>query len=108
MRYIKKILSVFVSIDKLFLITSELLMVFAFSSFFDAILAGFQRREKILCFHCEESMRKDNALMAVFNGASHPVCCHGCLAVLQTIERNGLIQQYLAARAKPLEPASSS
>ncbi len=33
--------------------------------------------------------------MATFNGASYPVCCHGCLAVLKTIERNGLTQQYL-------------
>ena len=70
-------------------------MAFAFSSLFLAITTSLQPRERIPCFHCNEQMRKEKALMATFNGTSYPVCCHGCLAVLKTIERNGLTQQYL-------------
>jgi Putative metal-binding domain of cation transport ATPase len=74
-------------------------MAFIFPSFLDTIIVSFQAREKIHCFHCDEKMRKDNALIAVFNGASHPVCCHGCVAVLQAIENNGMALQYLHAKS---------
>ncbi|WP_295751136.1 heavy metal translocating P-type ATPase metal-binding domain-containing protein [Undibacterium sp.] len=74
-------------------------MAFAFSTLVNAISATLQPQEKILCFHCNDKMRKKNALMASFNGASHPVCCHGCLAVLNTIVSNGLTEQYLQAKA---------
>jgi hypothetical protein len=70
-------------------------MSLRFSSFFDVILGRFSAHEKIHCFHCDEKMRKEHALLAVFNGNPEPVCCHGCLAVLQTIERNGMTKQYL-------------
>jgi hypothetical protein len=73
-------------------------MAFAFSSLINAISAALQPQEKILCFHCNDKMRKKNALMASFNGASHPVCCHGCWAVLNTIVSNGLTEQYLQAK----------
>jgi adenosylmethionine-8-amino-7-oxononanoate aminotransferase len=74
-------------------------MAFAFSSVLNAISLALQPQEKILCFHCNDKMRKKNALMVAFNGASHPVCCHGCLAVLKTIESSGLTEQYLQAKA---------
>lgn len=74
-------------------------MASAFSSVFNAISAALQPQEKILCFHCDDKMRKKNALMVVFNGASYPVCCHGCLAVLKTIESSGLTAQYLQGKA---------
>lgn len=74
-------------------------MSFIFPSFISAIFASFQAREKIDCYHCDERMRKDNALFVNFNGCVHPVCCHGCLAVLQTIERNGMTAQYLQVKA---------
>jgi hypothetical protein len=73
-------------------------MAFVFSSLVNAISAALQPQEKILCFHCNDKMRKKNALMACFNGASHPVCCHGCLAVLNTIVSNGLTEQYLQTK----------
>ncbi|QJQ04844.1 hypothetical protein EJG51_002105 [Undibacterium piscinae] len=82
-------------------------MAFAFPSFFHAVSSFFQAQEKIPCFHCDEKMKKNNALMAVFNGESHPVCCHGCLAVLQTIERNGLVSQYLLTKVPASESAGS-
>ena len=82
-------------------------MALHFSLIFDVISAAFQAREKINCFHCDEKMRKDNALIAVFNGARYPVCCHGCLAVLQTIENNDMTMQYLATKS-PLPMADSS
>ncbi|MCH8621665.1 heavy metal translocating P-type ATPase metal-binding domain-containing protein [Undibacterium sp. TS12] len=44
-------------------------------------------------------MRKANALTARFNGGLHPVCCHGCLAVLHAVERNKLVDEYLQNKA---------
>lgn len=96
---IKKIATILVTIEILLLCARKTSMDLNFSSIFDAISICFQTREKINCFHCDEKMRKENALLVVFNGGSHPVCCHGCLAVLQTIERNGLTMQYLQAKS---------
>ena len=30
-------------------------------------------------------------------------CCHGCYAVMQTVLREGLLEQYLAAKDKAIE-----
>ncbi|MFZ6748253.1 heavy metal translocating P-type ATPase metal-binding domain-containing protein [Undibacterium sp. Ren11W] len=90
----------FVNMRKfLFSSRHKISMAFAFSSLVNAISIALQPQEKILCFHCNDKMRKKNALMATFNGANYPVCCHGCLAVLKTIERNGLTEQYLHTKA---------
>lgn len=70
------------------------------STIFDAIFSSFQASEKIHCFHCDEKMKKHKALLTVFNGNSTPVCCHGCVAVLQLIERNGMTMQYLHAKTE--------
>lgn len=35
----------------------------------------------------------------MFNGNAQAVCCHGCLAVLQVVERNGMTQQYLQEKS---------
>jgi hypothetical protein len=74
-------------------------MAFISSSILDAIFLSFQASEKINCFHCGEKMKKHKALVTIFNGNSYPVCCHGCLAVLQLIERNGMTTQYLQAKS---------
>jgi hypothetical protein len=54
--------------------------------------------EKCACYHCGESMRKAGAIIASFNGYDYPVCCHGCLAVLNAIQKNGLIDDYLRSK----------
>ncbi|MES2049397.1 MAG: heavy metal translocating P-type ATPase metal-binding domain-containing protein [Pseudomonadota bacterium] len=69
-------------------------------SIFDAFFSSFQTSEKINCFHCDEKMKKHKALFTEFNGKSCPVCCHGCAAVLQVIERNGMTKQYLQAKSE--------
>ena len=73
-------------------------MAFIFPRFVDSIFSCFQTSEKINCFHCNERMKKQNALFVNFNGSSQPVCCHGCLVILQFIERSGMTQQYLQAK----------
>ena len=74
-------------------------MAFISSTIFNVIFSSFQVSEKINCFHCDEKMKKHKALFTVFNGNSYPVCCHGCVAVLQVIERNGMTKQYLQAKS---------
>ena len=81
-------------------------MAFAFSSLLDAIYPARNVGEKIDCYHCGEKMRKMKALTVKFNGLTYPVCCHGCLAVLRTVEQNGLTAQYLQAKVE--QPASGS
>ena len=73
-------------------------MAFISSHFFATVFSNFQKSEKIDCFHCHEKMKKHRALFTMFNGNLYPVCCHGCLAVLQVIERNGMTQQYMEAK----------
>lgn len=36
-----------------------------------------------------------NMLTTRFNGMVQPVCCHGCLAVLRTVEQNNLVDEYM-------------
>ncbi|MBC3874498.1 heavy metal translocating P-type ATPase metal-binding domain-containing protein [Undibacterium sp. LX15W] len=43
-------------------------------------------------------MRKEGALKATFQQVQQPVCCYGCLAVLNAIQQNGLIDDYLQAK----------
>ncbi|MFZ6726082.1 heavy metal translocating P-type ATPase metal-binding domain-containing protein [Undibacterium sp. MH2W] len=61
------------------------------------------RVEKIACYHCDEKMRQTKALYVKFNGQQRAVCCHGCMAILQTIERNDMIEDYLAARSMQID-----
>jgi len=74
------------------------MMQIALSQFYVNHLSRLFKREKCLCFHCGESMRKEGALTAMFQRESRAVCCHGCLAVLNTIEKNGLTEEYLRAK----------
>jgi hypothetical protein len=76
-------------------------MHLAVSQFCDVHFPRFSRflkREKCACFHCGESMRKEHALMATFQQQQYPVCCHGCLAVLNAIEKNNLVDDYLRSK----------
>lgn len=81
-------------------------MAFALSSLLGVIYPARNAGEKIDCYHCGEKMRKLRALTVKFNGALYPVCCHGCLAILKTVERNGLTAQYLQAKLDERESAS--
>lgn len=56
------------------------------------------RGETCQCYHCGETMRVKNALHIDVLGQAQPMCCHGCYAVVQTIVRDGLLDQYLAAK----------
>lgn len=53
---------------------------------------------KLYCFHCQEVMSVRQVVTVRFDGAERQVCCHGCAAVLATVQENGLSQQYWAAR----------
>lgn len=74
-------------------------MAFVFSSFFETKFFAFKASEKIDCFHCGEKMRKSNALTASFDGLMQPVCCHGCRAILRTVEQNKLVAEYMKNKA---------
>lgn len=47
------------------------------------------------CFHCHEEMSAEEAILVSFAGSQYQVCCHGCQAVLQTIEANKMVDAYL-------------
>ncbi|MFZ6640413.1 heavy metal translocating P-type ATPase metal-binding domain-containing protein [Undibacterium sp. TC4M20W] len=73
-------------------------MAFVFSSLFETLLFTFKDGEKTDCFHCGQKMRKSNALTAHFDGRTQSVCCHGCLAVLRTVEHNNLVDEYMKSK----------
>lgn len=57
------------------------------------------RGERCLCFHCGEQMRVKNALGIDVNGTRQPMCCHGCLAIVHTVIRNELLDEYMSNKA---------
>ncbi|QAU34089.1 heavy metal translocating P-type ATPase metal-binding domain-containing protein [Janthinobacterium sp. 17J80-10] len=50
--------------------------------------------EKLPCFHCGDLVRRRRAVHAQFDGAERLLCCHGCAAILKTVEQMGMVQQY--------------
>lgn len=46
------------------------------------------------CFHCGLPVPDEISLFVDYQGAAQPVCCHGCLAVAQTILDYGLDDYY--------------
>jgi hypothetical protein len=56
------------------------------------------RAARLRCFHCDESMSQAQSVAQLFDGSERQVCCHGCAAVLDTVQQNGLVAQYWAAR----------
>ncbi len=50
---------------------------------------------KIACFHCGELVRQKRVVQVVFDGVSRDVCCHGCAAILSTVEQMGQTEQYM-------------
>ena len=68
-------------------------MLKIFSRYADQ-LRSYWLAEKVPCFHCGDSVRKSGAVTAHFDGADRLVCCRGCAAVLTTVEKMGMKQQY--------------
>lgn len=50
------------------------------------------------CFHCGEPVVQ--VIELEFAGQTRQLCCHGCLAVLQTIQQAGRSEEYLAHKAQ--------
>ena len=67
-----------------------------------ALIAMFARsaatNPKIACFHCGEPVRQKRVVQVVFDGVGRDVCCHGCAAILSTVEQMGQSEQYLARK----------
>lgn len=54
--------------------------------------------EKLDCFHCDDRMRKSKAVPILFDGEIRQVCCHGCAAILASIEKVHLIEEYYQSK----------
>ncbi|WP_025916369.1 heavy metal translocating P-type ATPase metal-binding domain-containing protein [Herminiimonas sp. CN] len=59
---------------------------------------------KIACFHCGELVRQKRAVPVVFDGVCRDVCCHGCAAILSTVEQLGQTEAYLARKQQLERP----
>ncbi len=53
---------------------------------------------KVACFHCGEMVRQKRVVHVVFDGVDRDVCCHGCAAILSTVEQLGQCEQYLVRK----------
>ena len=78
-------------------------MAITFSHLLEMLSFHTASGEKIECYHCGERMKEKKALYIHFNGQQRPVCCHGCQAILMTIERNKMVSEYLHARSTQME-----
>lgn len=71
----------------------------ALSSALAAIFTGpAAANPKIACFHCGELVRQKRVVSVVFDGVCRDVCCHGCAAILATVEQLGQTGPYLAQK----------
>jgi len=62
------------------------------------LVAKAAANPKVACFHCGELVRKKRVVPVVFDGIRRDVCCHGCAAILSTVEQLGQSEQYLARK----------
>lgn len=60
---------------------------------------GLRSGGRVACYHCNEKVSVRRVVNASFAGVMRPLCCHGCAAVLNAIEKNGLTEQYLLTKA---------
>ncbi|MBC3934891.1 heavy metal translocating P-type ATPase metal-binding domain-containing protein [Undibacterium sp. CY7W] len=77
-----------------FLIT----MISALSYLISRLPLPSAEKKSVVCFHCGERSRPSQTLYIQFNHAQQAVCCHGCLAILQAVEKNQMTADYLRAR----------
>jgi len=54
------------------------------------------------CFHCGERIPAGVAITIRHGGEAHPVCCHGCAAAAEWIDRLGL-GEYYRLRSEPAQ-----
>ncbi|MEO8407324.1 MAG: heavy metal translocating P-type ATPase metal-binding domain-containing protein [Oxalobacteraceae bacterium] len=59
---------------------------------------------KVACFHCGELVRQKRVVHVVFDGVCRDVCCHGCAAILSTVEQLGQCEPYLAQKQQSEMP----
>ena len=52
--------------------------------------------ERISCYHCGEKSTPSRTIYVLFDGSTRAVCCHGCAAILKTVEELGMREEYLA------------
>lgn len=64
---------------------------------FNSLLIKYAKSEnKIVCFHCGEKSKLSLTVYVQFDGATRATCCHGCGAILQTVEELGIHDEYFA------------
>lgn len=61
------------------------------NTFFRSLITD---EEKISCYHCGEKSKKSLTVYIQFDGEIRPVCCHGCAAILKTIEELEMHDEY--------------
>lgn len=52
--------------------------------------------EKTSCYHCGEKSSRRQTIYVLFDGATRPVCCYGCAAILNTVEELDMHAEYHA------------
>lgn len=60
--------------------------------------------EKLPCFHCGDLVKRRRAVQVQFDGAARIVCCHGCAAILKTVEQMGMLEQYREQKRQAAAP----
>jgi len=60
--------------------------------------------ERISCYHCGEKSAPSLTIYVLFDGNIRAVCCHGCAAILNTVEELGMRDEYLAHKIQNLYP----
>lgn len=58
----------------------------------------FNKEERIVCYHCDDTSRKSKTVYVKFDGSIRPVCCQGCAAILRTVEQLGMQEEYKARK----------
>ncbi len=57
------------------------------------------------CWHCGEPLPAGEVVQVTIDGATHPVCCHGCRAAAEWIEQLGLADYYRLRSQPAVRPA---
>jgi hypothetical protein len=71
------------------------------SSLFATAIAERQvAAEKLECFHCGEMVKRRRAVFMQFDGASRTLCCHGCAAILKTVEELDMYSDYYSSKTR--------
>ena len=58
--------------------------------------SGAKRGSKISYYHYSEKSTPSRTVYVQFEGQQRAVCCHGCAAILKTVEELGMCDEYRA------------